>query len=153
MCYLPSLIHQLQSWSFHPPVRSTYQSDHFLATFQCQSHSGLRAKVLLRRLRNITIYEELYDIWSVLPAAWIGQVGAVRLSGVTQSVTGKQFGLVMTHARRACLFYSQRWCERDETESGWQGKEREQRHTGIKVFIHRCTHRQNEIMSIALHSL
>lgn len=44
------------------------------------------------------------------------------------------FGLVMTSARRACLFYSQRWCEKDETESGWQEmKEREHSHVDMNA--------------------
>lgn len=45
------------------------------------------------------IYDELYDIRSVLPAVWMGKVGAVSVSRVTQYVTEKQFGLVMTHAK------------------------------------------------------
>lgn len=78
----------------------------------------LKAKVQLRWVRNITIYDELYDIWSVPCATWMGQVGAVSMSMVTRYVTEKQSGLVMTSARRACRLYSQRWCEKDETELG-----------------------------------
>ena len=83
MCYLPPLIHQLW-FGFHPPpVSPTYQSNRFLATFQCQSHSQLKAKVLLRWVRNITIYDELYDMWSVPPAASVDGP-----SGSSQCVQG-----------------------------------------------------------------
>lgn len=77
----------------------------------------------------------IWSVWS--PVACMDQVGAVSVSRVTQFVKEKQFGLVMTCARRACLLYSQRWCEKDETESGWQEwEERQQRHIDINAFIY-----------------
>lgn len=91
--------------------------------------------MLLTWVRNITNSDELHDIWSLLPAAWLARVRAVRVSRVTQYVTEKRFGLVMTHARRPCLFYSQRWCEKDETESGWQEREeRKHMHADVNGF-------------------
>lgn len=62
MCYLPPLIHQLR-FGFHPPpVSSTYQSNHFLATFQCQSHFELKAKVQLWWVRNVAKFMMNYRI-------------------------------------------------------------------------------------------
>lgn len=83
----------------------------------------------------------------MLPVAWTGQVGAVSVSRVTQFVKEKQFGLVMTSARRACLLYSQRWCEKDETESGWQEREERQAKPNwhhMSTFIYKCTVRWND---------
>lgn len=121
MCYLPPLIHQLR-FGFHPPpVSSTYQSNHFLATFQCQSHFELKAKVQLWWVRNIANLR--WTIGHPIAASRCadGPSGSSQcMSRLTQFVTQTQFGLVMTCARRACLLYSQRWCENDETESGWQ---------------------------------
>lgn len=112
----------------------------FSGYFSVPVSLGLKAKVQPGWVRNITISDELYDMWSVPPAAWMGQVGAVSMSGVTQYVTETHFGSVMTSARRACLLYSQRWCEKDETESGWQEREeRERRHVDTNAFIHKCT--------------
>lgn len=82
-----------------------------------------------------------------------GQVGAVIVSRMTRHVTNKQLGLVMTHARRPCLFYSLRWWKKDGTESGWRGKQKRaeaswhaQDHTGtMRIFFRNQTvHRQTD---------
>lgn len=51
-------------------------------------------------------------------------MGAHSVYRMTLYVTEKPFGLVLTHATRPCLFYSQRRCEKNETESGWQKREK-----------------------------
>lgn len=68
----------------------------FLATSHC--HLSSRLKCDADESENITVYQELHDIWSAPPAVRTGQVGAVSVSGVTQCAARKQFGLVMTSA-------------------------------------------------------
>lgn len=132
MCYLPPLIPLLR-FRFHPPpVSATYQSNHFSGYPSVPLE--LTARAQLSWVRNIAIYLELRDIWSAPPAMWMGQAGAVSVSRVTKCVAEKQFGLVMTSARRTCLLYSQRGCGKDETESGWQEREgRERRHVDSQL--------------------
>lgn len=107
---------------FHsPPVSATYQSHRLSVPPQ------LKAKVQLRMGSETS---QFVIIWYLKGASCHGD----GPSGSRQCVRGvmgchrKRFGSVMTSVRRACLLYSQRWCERDETEAGWRGKEeREQR--------------------------
>ncbi len=139
MCYLPPLIHQLR-FGFHPPpVSTTYQSNRFLATFQCQSCSSSRLKCNSDESETSQfMMNYMISDWCLLLRGWAKWEQSVCPG--RHCVTETQFGLVMTSARRACLLYSQRWCEEDETESGWQeSEEREQRHVDMNALIQKRT--------------
>lgn len=137
MCYLPPLIHQLR-FGFHPPaVSTTYQSNHFLATFQCLSHPSSRPKCNSDESETSQfMMNSMISDQCLLLRGW----AKCEQSVCPKYVTERQLGSVMTSARRACLLYSQRWCDEDETESAWQEREeREQRRVDMNAFIHKCT--------------
>lgn len=126
MCYLPPLIHQVHSGFHPPPIRPRYQS-HLFFWLLFGANLSLRLKCCSHESQHL----KFWWITRYLIAASCCTAGPSESSQSVQSDTvrhGEAVWICNDTCQEALSVYSQRWCEKDETESGWQ--EREKREHG-----------------------